>query len=191
MNPTLRLLALCSFMLVAFVCQAQQAQYRLFIYNRLHNSFEAVVANKPYAVVVNDTATFKGYFDAVYENNFLFVTKDSVYVLHPNEIKSVMRIKGFSDSGAPLSFGEHIGEYTCIGISAFSTFILLPVSLALLSDELTAGLFLGAVSAVLAVGPALIASALINKGEASAEAINSRPGERFNDLEVCIRASAP
>lgn len=191
MNQHLRFWAMCCLITVTVFCKAQQTRYSLFIYNRLHNSYEAVVANKPYAIVVNDTATYKGYFDAVYENNFFFATKDSVYLLQPQEIKSVMRIRDFSSDQGMLTFGQRMAEYTCIGISSVSTFIFLPASLALLKEDVSAGLILGAISATLAVGPALIASALVNSNRESMLIINSSPGQRFNNLEVCIQPSAP
>ena len=76
---------------------AQRAPYRLLIYNKLHNSYEQVEDNKPYQIWVADTLNLKGYFDVVNENNFAFVTKDSTYILYPENVHHMARISGFSD----------------------------------------------------------------------------------------------
>ena len=71
MNKFSSLVLFCGLFLCLYA-SAQTPSYNLYINNKTHNSYDQVKANQPYQIWLKDTASLKGYFDAVYENTFLF-----------------------------------------------------------------------------------------------------------------------
>jgi hypothetical protein len=123
---------------------AQHLADQLFIYDIKNNSYEKVKPFRPYFILVNDTGVLKGYFDAVYDDNFLFATRDSVYLINPENIKGIIEDYGFngnssnySKSGGP---GLQVGGIILVTIGA----ILLPGTLVTLFSDVGPGLVFSA-----------------------------------------------
>lgn len=111
-------LLFCLFFSVTF---AQRAPYRLLIYNKIHNSYNQVEDGKPYQIWVSDTLSLKGYFDEVNERSFAFVTKDSTYMLQPEEIRYMARITGFGERSnyvSPSQTGKIVLGTTLVTIGS-------------------------------------------------------------------------
>lgn len=131
---------------ISFASNAQQMSNQLFIHNIKNNSYYKVVAFQPYAILTDNNEVLKGYFDAVYDETFLFATKDSVYVLKPDNIKGVAETDGYR--GNPNSTSQrgnsalHSGGAVLITIGA----ILLPGTLVALFEDVSAGVVLTAIT---------------------------------------------
>lgn len=154
---------LCSALIIcfAFSVNAQHLANQLFIHDIKNNSYKKVVEFQAYAVLLNDTGMLKGYFDAVYDNTFLFATKDSVYVLLPEQIKGIAEISGFGNNGI-INYSKsgnaalQAGGITLVTLGA----LLLPGTIALLIDDTGAGAVLSAFTGgMLAGGITMINSA--------------------------------
>lgn len=139
---------------------AQHLANQLFIYDLKNNSYEKVKPFRQYFILVNDTGVIKGYFDAVYDDNFLFATRDSVYLINPENIKGVIEGYGFngnssnySKSGGP---GLQVGGIILVTIGA----ILLPGTLVTLLSDVGPGLVFSAFTGgILTGGIAMLNSA--------------------------------
>jgi hypothetical protein len=149
-------LALLFGLFFSLYASAQKQSYNLYMNNNIHNSYDQVKANQPYQIWLKDTASLKGYFDAVYESTFLFVTKDSTYVLRPEEVNFVAAISGFGDNssyvknnkGLKLASGVTLTTIGSIGVLA---------SLGILSQDASAGAITAIISGtILTSGIALI-----------------------------------
>ncbi len=135
-----------SFILIvfSFTSSAQQLANQLFIHNTKNNSYQKVIAFQPYAVLTDNNEVLKGYFDAVYDETFLFATKDSVYVLKPENIKGVVETAGIS--GNPNNFSRggttalQVGGVTMLTLGA----LFLPATIVALTEEVSAGVILTA-----------------------------------------------
>lgn len=153
--PVLFILIVCSFIL-----NAQQLVNQLFIHNIKNNSYQKVVAFQPYAVLTEHNEVLKGYFDAVYDETFLFATKDSVYVLKPENIKGVVETGGISGGSNNNSKGGssalQVGGITMVTLGA----IFLPGTIVALTEEISAGAILAVFTGgLIGGGIAMISSA--------------------------------
>ncbi len=144
----------------AFSANAQHMANQLFIHDTKNNSYIKVVEFQAYAVLLNDTGLLKGYFDAVYDNTFLFATKDSVYLLSPEQIRGIIEISSFSNKSIinyskPGNVALQAGGITLVTLGA----LFLPGTIALLIEETGAGAILAAFTGgMLAGGIAMINS---------------------------------
>lgn len=129
-----------------FASNAQQMTNQLFIHNIKNNSYYKVIAFQPYAILTDNNEVLRGYFDAVYDETFLFATKDSVYVLKPDNIKGVAETDGYR--GNPNSTSQksnsalHSGGAVLITIGT----IMLPSALIAIFDNVSAGVVLTAIT---------------------------------------------
>lgn len=135
---------------------AQKQTYKLYINTKIHNSYDEVKANQPYQVWLKDTISLKGYFDAVYENTFLFVTKDSTYVLHPEEVNFLAPISGFGTNSTYLNNNKGLKLAAGVTLCTLGGVAVL-ISLGILSEDVSAGAISAIISgAILTSGIALI-----------------------------------
>lgn len=153
-----KLLVLCIFCLTSNLTFAQKLKEHLFIYDSQNNSFKITTDNQPYAVFLNDTLVLKGYFDAVYPTNFLFATKDSVYLLTPEQILDIHPIDFNTNTTTNYSkTGNSVlkaGGIVLITIGA----LLSPAAIAALILEPASGLVFGAFTGGLLTGGILMTS---------------------------------
>lgn len=145
---------------LSFASNAQQLVNQLFIHNTKNNSYHKVVAFQPYAVLTVNNEVLKGYFDAVYDETFLFATKDSVYVLKPENIKGVVETAGVSGNPNNYSKGGstalQAGGITMVTLGA----LFLPGTIVALTEEISAGVILTVITGGLVGGGiAMISSA--------------------------------
>lgn len=153
---------LCVILFVGFFfpANAQHMANQLFIHDIKNNSYKKVIEFQAYAVLLNDTGLLKGYFDAVYDNSFLFATKDSVYTLLPEQIRGITEISSFSNKGLvnyskPGNIALQAGGITLVTLGA----LFLPGTIVLLIEETGAGAILAAFTGgMLAGGTAMINS---------------------------------
>lgn len=128
----------------SFTSNAQQLANQLFIHNTKNNSYQKVVAFQPYAVLLQNNEVLKGYFDAVYDETFLFATKDSVYVLKPEDVTGVVETAGFSGNPKNYSKGSNsalqAGGITMITLGA----LFLPATIVSITEEIGFGVILTA-----------------------------------------------
>lgn len=117
MNILARTCLLLAF-LFAGTLQAQDASYKLYIVNKLHNSYEAVKYGQPYQVWLHDTLNYKGYVDEVHESTFTFVTADSSYTFTLEEVSYLVLISGFGSKSVyrkPDNFLKQAGGgFLCV-----------------------------------------------------------------------------
>lgn len=152
---------LSSFVLVcglffSLYVSAQKQSYSLYINNKIHNSYDQVKANQPYQIWLKDTASLKGYFDAVYENTFLFVTKDSTYVLQPEEVNFVAAISGFGNNSSYINNNKGLKLASGVTLTTIGSIGVL-ISLGILSQDASAGAISAIISGtILTSGIALI-----------------------------------
>jgi len=151
---------------ILFICfifslNAQHLANQLFIHDIRNNSYKKVIEFQAYAVLVNDTGIVKGYFDAVYDNTFLFATKDSVFVLSPEQIKGIVEISNFGNNGM-INYSKsgtialQAGGITLVTLGG----LFLPGTIVLLIEETGAGAILSAFTGgLLAGGIAMINNA--------------------------------
>ncbi len=77
--------------LLLFLSSVYAQKHKLYIYNYMHNSYHIILDNNPYRLLFRDSVELFGYFDKVNENNFLFVTRDSIYVLTTDQVSGIDR----------------------------------------------------------------------------------------------------
>ncbi len=155
MNKFSSLVLFCGLFLCLYA-SAQTPSYNLYINNKTHNSYDQVKANQPYQIWLKDTASLKGYFDAVYENTFLFVTKDSTYVLRPDEVHFLAPISGFGNNSTYVNNNKTLNLVSGVTLTTIGSIGVL-ISLGLLSESASAGAISAIISgAILTGGIALI-----------------------------------
>jgi hypothetical protein len=123
---------------------AQNLANQLFVFDIKNNSYQKVIPFRPYVILVNDTGLLKGYFDAVYDDNFLFATRDSVYLINPDNVKGVIESYGFN--GNSRNYSKSDGTLLQVGGAALVTLgtLLLPATLITLFNEVGPGLVFSA-----------------------------------------------
>ncbi len=154
-----KLLMLCIFCVITNITFAQKLKEHLYIYDSQNNSYKITTHNQPYAIFLNDTLVLKGYFDAVYPTDFLFATKDSVYLLTPDQVLDIHPIAGFNTntSGNYSKAGNSLlkaGGIVVITIGA----LILPATIAALIFEPQSGLVFAAITGSLITGGILMTS---------------------------------
>ena len=128
-----------------------QSKYNLYINNKIHNSYDMVKANQPYQIWLKDTASLKGYFDAVYENTFLFVTKDSTYVLRPDEVNFLAAISGFGNNSSYVNNNKTLKLASGVTLTTIGSIGVL-ISLGVLSQDAAAGAISAIISGTILTG---------------------------------------
>lgn len=123
---------------------AQNLANQLFVFDIKNNSYQKVIPFRPYVILVNDTGLLKGYFDAVYDENFLFATRDSVYLINPENVKGIIESDGFNGNSKNSSKSD--GTLLQVGGAALVTLgaLLLPATLVTLFSEVGPGLVFSA-----------------------------------------------
>ncbi len=138
----LKLHLIIALIVLSCASNAQQLVNQLFIHNIKNNSYQKVIAFQPYAVFTDNNEILKGYFDAVYDESFLFATKDSVFVLKTENIKGVVETAGISGNPNNYSKGGstalQAGGITMVTLGA----LFLPATIVALTEEISAGVIL-------------------------------------------------
>jgi hypothetical protein len=155
----LKLPLVITLIVFSFALKAQHLANKLYIHNAKNNSYENAVAFQPYAVLTNNNEILKGYFDAVYDETFLFATKDSLYVLKPDNIKGVVQIAGIGGNPNNYSKGGNIGLQ--VGGIAMITLgaLFLPATIVTLTEGIGGGALALITGGLIGGGIAMVSTA--------------------------------
>lgn len=161
---------------------AQQSKYKLFIYNKLHNSYWEVKANTPYQVWLNDTNNLKGYFDEVYESTFLFVTKDSTYTIAPESVNYLAQISGFGPKAHYAKRGSTVKYGLGVLVTTFGTIMLVPSAISAFFEK--EALILVGVSAAITTGGILLIKSATNESNLVSSSYHLREFKEPQKLRI-------
>jgi hypothetical protein len=173
-----------SLLLVLNSFAAKGPKPRLFVVDGLHNSYKEVRENKPYEITAFDSLNLLGYFDAVYDTTFLFVTEDSVYVLNPKYVTNIFRISSFNENRRYLNSNGVLKTVAGVVLSTVGGFTFLVSGISMLVEPTGIGtaIFLGS-GAVLTSGIVLANKKADSRNSNKPLLMNGQPRYRLRIIK--------